>query len=170
MDLKLYTHADAKDVRTMLLDIHDEAYADDSDPFHSRARFSYFLDLWSKREDWLCISGWENGCPVGYAYGSKFKPGGWWLGSTRPRHVRGPIFALSELMVVPKWRGTGRARQIHDALLAEVEGARSVSLQVEARHPKVQALYVQWGYEKVGESEPSPDAPLYAVMAKPLHR
>ncbi|MFF2013540.1 hypothetical protein ACFVWY_31360 [Streptomyces sp. NPDC058195] len=50
MDLKWYTHTDARDVRSLLLDIHDEVYANDPDPFHSRERFSYFVDLWSGRE------------------------------------------------------------------------------------------------------------------------
>ena len=44
MDLKHYTHADAPDVRSLLLDIHDEVYGDDPDPFHSRERFAYFFD------------------------------------------------------------------------------------------------------------------------------
>lgn len=167
MDLKHYTHADARDVRALLLDIHDEAYADDPNPFHSRERFSYFVDLWSSRPDWQCVSGWEEGGAVGYAYGSILKPGGWWKGHRRPSDLKGSVFALSELMVVPKWRGTGRAQQIHEALLEEVE-ADMVSLQVEAGHPKVQALYEEWGYSKVGESKPSDDSPLYAVMVRKL--
>lgn len=165
MDLKPYTHADAHHVRSLLLDIHDEVYAREKDPFHSRRRFSYFVDLWSRREDWLCMSGWEHGGPVGYAYGSRFKPGGWWAGSTRPAGVRGKIFALSELMVLPQWQGTGRAKLIHDALLDAVE-ADVVTLQVETRKPRVQALYEEWGYEQHGQSQPSEDSPGYAVMVK----
>ncbi|MFF3453216.1 GNAT family N-acetyltransferase [Streptomyces sp. NPDC002730] len=168
MDLKRYTHSDARDVRSLLLDIHDEAYADDSDPFHSRERFSYYVDLWSSREDWQCISGWEEGGPVGYAYGSALKPGGWWKGHRRPSDLRGSVFALSELMVIPKWRGTGRAQQIHDALLKEVT-ADMVTLQVEAGRPRVRALYERWGYCKAGEAKSSDDSPLYAVMVKALH-
>ncbi len=167
MDLKHYTHEDARDVRALLLDIHDEAYADSSSPFHSRERFSYFVDLWSAREDWQCVSGLEEGGPVGYAYGSMLKPGGWWKGHQRPSGLRGSVFALSELMVIPKWRGTGRAQQIHDALLADLT-ADMVSLQVEAEHPKVRALYERWGYSKVGESKPSEDSPVYAVMVRKL--
>ncbi|MGW2843948.1 N-acetyltransferase family protein [Streptomyces sp. NPDC001274] len=163
MDLKWYTHADAQDVRTLLLDVHDEVYADDPDPFHSRERFSYFVDLWSGRADWRCVLGWEGGGPVGYAYGSEFRPGGWWKGADRPRGVRGRIFALSELMVVAQWRGTGRARRIHDALIRSADAA-FVTLLVDSAHPKVQALYEKWGYEKRGEVEPSGGAPLYAVM------
>ncbi|MFF4648199.1 GNAT family N-acetyltransferase [Streptomyces sp. NPDC001389] len=167
MDLKWYTHADAQDVRSLLLDIHDEVYANDPDPFTSRERFSYFVDTWSGRKDWSCVSGWENGGPVGYAYGSKFKQGGWWKGSDRPRGVLGRILALSELMVVPQWQGTGRAQQIHDALVESFD-VDFVTLLVDSTHPKVQALYEKWGYEKRDEAKPSDDSPLYAVMVKTL--
>ncbi|MFI0217801.1 GNAT family N-acetyltransferase [Streptomyces lydicus] len=169
MDLKRYTHADARNVRSLLLDIHDEAYVDDPNPFHSRERFSYFVDLWSSRKDWQCVSGWEEGRAIGCAYGSMFKPGGWWKGHHRPANARGPIFALSQLMVVPQWRGTGRAQQIHDALLESVE-ANIVTLTVDATHHKVQALYERWEYVKVGEAKPSDDSPLYAVMAREMTR
>ncbi|MDI3405764.1 GNAT family N-acetyltransferase [Streptomyces cavernicola] len=167
MDLRQYGHADAQAVRSMLLDIHDEVYADNPDPFHSRERFSYFLDLWSSRKNWRCVSGWENGGPVGYAYGSVLAPGGWWRGSTRPSGPRGPVFALSELMVLAKWRGTGRAQRIHDALIAPVP-ANAVSLQVESAHDKVLRLYESWGYRQVDESKAHDDSPQYAVMLKCL--
>ncbi|MEV7283773.1 GNAT family N-acetyltransferase [Streptomyces sp. NPDC093252] len=167
MDLKHYTHADAQNVRSLLLDIHDEAYADDPDPFHSRERFSYFVDLWSAREDWKCIVGWEESGPVGYAYGSLFKPGGWWKGHVRPSGLKGSAFALSELMVIPAWRGTGRAQRIHDALLA-LESADLASLLVDSEHPRVQALYERWGYGKVGEFKHSEDSPHFAVMVRKL--
>jgi ribosomal protein S18 acetylase RimI-like enzyme len=163
MDLKRYTHADARDVRSLLLDIHDEVYANDPNPFHSRERFSYFVDLWSSRENWQCVSGWEEDGPVGYAYGSMLKPGGWWKGHQRPFNARGSVFALSELMVVPQWRGTGRAKRIHEALIESVE-ADVVTLLVDSTHDKVQALYESWNYHKVGEVQPSDDSPLYAVM------
>lgn len=167
MDLKRYRHADAQDVRSMLLDIHDEVYADNPDPFHSRERFTYFLDRWSSRPGWKCVSGWENGGPVGYAYGSMLAPGGWWKGSNRPLDVRGSVFALSELMVLPEWRGTGRAKKIHDALIGPVE-ANVVSLQVETGHPKVVRLYESWGYRQVDTSKSHEDSPEYAVMVKGL--
>ncbi|MEU0812206.1 GNAT family N-acetyltransferase [Streptomyces sp. NPDC005970] len=169
MDLKRYSHADAPDIRSLLLDIHDEAYADDPDPFHSRKRFSYFVDLWSSRENWQCVLGWEEDGPVGYAYGAMFKPGGWWKGHQRPAITGGSVFALSELKVVPQWRGTGRAKQLHDALLESIE-ADFVTLLVDSAHHKVQALYESWEYSKAGEAKPSDDSPLFAVMAKELKR
>ncbi|MFD5131232.1 hypothetical protein [Streptomyces olindensis] len=45
MDLKRYTHVDAGDVRSLLLYIHDDVYADDPDALHSRERCSYFVDV-----------------------------------------------------------------------------------------------------------------------------
>ncbi|MFC9754953.1 hypothetical protein [Streptomyces sp. NPDC056921] len=38
MDLKWYAHADARDVLALLLDVYDEVYVGDPDPFHSRER------------------------------------------------------------------------------------------------------------------------------------
>lgn len=142
-------------------------YANDPDPFHSRERFSYFVDLWSAREDWRCVLGRESGDPVGYAYGSAFRPGGWWKGADRPRDVRGRIFALSELMVLPRWQGTGRARQIHDALIRSAD-VDFVTLLVDSAHPKVQSLYETWGYVKRDEAQPSDDSPVYSVMVRTL--
>ncbi|THA60283.1 GNAT family N-acetyltransferase [Streptomyces sp. A0958] len=169
MDLKTYTHADAQDVRSLLLDIHDEVYADEPDPFHSRERFPYYVDLWSGHEGWLCVAGREDWGPVEYAYGSRFKPGGWWKGADRTRDVRGRICALSELMVVSRWQGTGRAQQIHDALIRSVE-VDFVTLLVDSTHPRVQALYEKWGYEKRDEARPSDDSPLYAVVVRTLRK
>ncbi|MFI2673496.1 GNAT family N-acetyltransferase [Streptomyces albidoflavus] len=173
MELRRYTHADAVAVRPMLLDIHDEVYSDYPDPFHSRDRFSYFVDLWSGREDWRCVAGWEGETPVRYAYGSKFKPGGWWKGAVRPAGVSGRIFALSELMVRSRWSGTGRARQIHDALLDSAgsgltEELDFVTLLVDATRPKVRALYEAWGYEPGGECASSDGSPTYTVVVRPL--
>ena len=152
MKLTWYSHTDAASVRSLLLDVHDEVYAGTGE-FNSRERFSYFVDLWSGRPDWRCAFGWEDGAPVGYAYGSRFKPGGWWKGSARPQGVRGLIFALSELMVLPQWRGTGRARAIHDALIHSA-GADYVTLLVDAAHARVQALYERWA--TCNATKPSP--------------
>lgn len=41
-------------------------------------------------------------------------------------------------------------------------------LTVDVTHPKVQAMYESWGYRKVGEDQPFPDSPLFAVMLAEL--
>lgn len=66
-----------------------------------------------------------------------------------------------------QWQGTGRAQQIHDALIQSVE-VDFVTLLVDSTHPRVQALYEKWGYEKRDEARPSDDSPLYAVMVRTL--
>lgn len=42
-------------------------------------------------------------------------------------------------------------------------------LLVDPDHSKVQALYEPWGYKKVGNRQPFPDSPNFAVMLLPLH-
>lgn len=63
--------------------------------------------------------------------------------------------------------GTGRAQQIHDALIQSVE-VDFVTLLVDSTHPRVQALYEKWGYEKRDETRHFDDSPLYAVMVRTL--
>lgn len=169
MELSYYGPQDARDIRTMLLDIHDDAYAGDPAEFNSRERFAEFVDAWSGKDTWSCVVGFEDGAPVGYAYGAQFSPGGWWSGSETPESVTADtrVFALSELMVVPKWRKTGASAQLHDALLRH-QDTDVMTLFVDTTHPKVVALYESWGYRQVDESKPFEDSPLFAVMLKEL--
>ncbi len=43
-----------------------------------------------------------------------------------------------------------------------------VVLLVDTEHPRVQALYESWGFREVGERQPFPDSPVYAVMLAEL--
>jgi ribosomal protein S18 acetylase RimI-like enzyme len=153
----------------MLLDIHDAVYEGEEGTFDSRDRFAQFVDGWSGREGWACVVGFDEGQAVGFAYGAPFSPGGWWRGSERPQDL-GPeerVFALSELMVLRHRRKTGASVKLHEALIGGRD-EEAVTLFVDASHPKVQALYESWGYEKVDESKPFDDSPTFAVMLKRL--
>ncbi|MFI6093760.1 hypothetical protein [Streptomyces sp. NPDC051218] len=57
------------------------------------------------------------------------------------------------------------------ALLEERQPEDLDVLLVEVKHPRLQALYEDWGFRKVGERQPFPDSPLYAVVLAelPLH-
>ncbi|MFE9340815.1 acetyltransferase [Streptomyces sp. NPDC007063] len=66
-------------------------------------------------------------------------------------------------MVREPWRKTGTAEQLHRALMDARDEALA-ALLVDVTHPKVEALYTSWGYRKVGEDQPFPDSPVYAVM------
>lgn len=107
MDLKRYRHTDAQDVRSMLLDIHDDVYADNPDPYHRRERWTYFLDRWSSRENWRCILGWEDGGPVGFAYGAVLKPGGGGRAAPSPRACEDRCLRSLNSWCCPAGRGPG---------------------------------------------------------------
>jgi GNAT superfamily N-acetyltransferase len=174
LDLQHYVHADATTIRELLLDVHDEVYENSNDPLATREAFAEFVDHWSGRNGFACVIGYARGEPVGYAYGAPLGADtGWWDGVTPPlseaftSETGARTFALSELMVRTAWRGTGAARRIHDALLADRNEER-VALLVHTEHGKVRALYEAWGYRMVGETVPFEGAPELCAMVLPL--
>ncbi|WP_037685379.1 GNAT family N-acetyltransferase [Streptomyces aureocirculatus] len=170
LDLRHYGHAQAAEIRDLLLDVHDEVYAGVDDPLAPRNVFARFADSWSGKEGFACVVGYARGEPVGYAYGAPLGPATTWWGKVEPTPADGFMaetgtrtFALSELMVRSPWRGTGASRLIHDELLRGRPEER-VTLLVHKEHPKVRALYESWGYEPVGEARPFAGAPVLCAM------
>jgi GNAT superfamily N-acetyltransferase len=107
--------------------------------------------------------------PVGFAYGAPLAPGREWWRSTgyQPNNGYTSTYAVSEVMVRPRWRKQGFSERLHEALLKERIEDLAVLL-VDVTHPRVQALYESWGYVKAGEQQPFADSPVYAVMIKHL--
>lgn len=175
--LDRFGHADLPRIRQTLLDVHDDAYAEEmDDEFHQR--FAWFVDHWGAHPGFVCViaydgegSGDSHGDePVGFSYGAPSNPGReWWRDHLAPAPDPSATFAVSELMVRPAWRKTGMARRLHEALLADRDEALAVLL-VDTTHPRVQSLYESWSYRKVGQRRPFPDSPLYSVMLRDLHR
>lgn len=167
IELRFYGHEDAADLRQLLIDVHADAYADSELDFDSSERFAWFVDHWSGLDDFTCVVGYDRGEPVGFAYGAPLAAGReWWQGHLEPA-PRGRTFGLSELLVRPKWRKGGIAARLHDSLI-DSRPEELVVLLVDREHPKVQALYMSWAYEKVGEHKPFDDSPTYAVMVRGL--
>ena len=167
IDLRRYRHDDVTpELKQTLVAVHADAYADAmDDPFNQR--FAWFVDHWSSNPGFSCVLGYDKDEPVGLAYGAAAVPQReWWREHWTPEGDS-TTFALSELMVRPKWRKTGAGQQLHDALLEERTEALAVLL-VDTTHPRVQRLYESWGYRKVGIRQPFADSPLYAVMLKGL--
>lgn len=171
-------HRDAdtlEDIHGGLLRVYSEVYADRlHEEFHSPARFEERLGWNAEVPGFAVVLGHRDGAPVGFAYGCTLQPGtNWWNGLLTPvpasetDETGTRTFALSELMVVRSARGTGAARQLHDELLRGRPEARA-TLLVERDHPRVRALYEDWGYRQLGEARPFPDAPLYDAMVLPL--
>jgi hypothetical protein len=64
--------------------------------------------------------------------------------------------------------GDGLARDGRAVPAAQGRESVQAVLLVDITHPKVQALYESWGYGKIGEDQPFPDSPVYAVMLADL--
>ncbi len=167
--LRRYHHDDVTDeLKQTLITVHADAYADAmDDPFNQR--FAWFVDHWSSNPGFACVLGYDGNEPVGFAYGATANPQReWWREHWTPEaDAPTSTFALSELMVRPKWRKTGAGQQLHEALLEDRTEALAVLL-VDTTHPRVQKLYESWDYRKVGNRQPFADSPLYAVMLKRL--
>ncbi|UQA95700.1 GNAT family N-acetyltransferase [Streptomyces halobius] len=162
VELRHFVHDDLPQIRQTLLDVHADAYANDMTEFDER--FPWFVDHWGGNAGFACVIGYDGGEPVGFAYGAPATPGReWWREHVNDPPADDSTFSLSELMVRPKWRKTGTAERLHAALLEDRPEALAVLL-VDPNHPKVQTLYEAWGYRKVGNRQPFPDSPNFAVM------
>ncbi|MBT2383345.1 GNAT family N-acetyltransferase [Streptomyces sp. ISL-11] len=174
LELRHYRPGDIDTIRTLLLDIHDDAYADSPGEFNTRARFATFVDYWSSLPGRACTIGYDGDTAVGYAYGAPLaKDTTWWskvtpaLDEAFVREDGTRTFALSEIMVLTSRRKTGAAEAVHAALLAGRPEER-VTLLVDSAHPRVRALYERWGYRHLGRMHPFPDAPVFDSMLRTL--
>ncbi|WP_431980408.1 GNAT family N-acetyltransferase [Streptomyces qinglanensis] len=162
---------DLDEIRLQLLAVYAEVYRNRLDEeFHSIERFDERLGWNTEVPGFAAAVGYLDKTPVGYAFGCVLQQGtNWWKSLRTPvpeaeiAETGARTFALSELMVVESVRGTGAARQIHDALVRDRAEER-VTLLVERDHPRVHARYEEWGYRQMGEVVPFPDAPVYDAM------
>lgn len=163
-----YGTTDLANLRGVLIAIHEDAYADAmEDPFNQR--FPWFVDHWGSKPKFSCVVAYDGDTPAGFCYGAPATADReWWREHwTPPQGSDTSTFAVSELMIRPKWRKIGLSFQLHEQLLAGRPEVFSVLL-VDVTHPKVKKLYETWGYECVGSRQPFADSPLYAVMLRQL--
>nr|WP_030618860.1 GNAT family N-acetyltransferase [Streptomyces achromogenes] len=167
IDLRRYGHTDLPGIRQTLLDVHASAYYERRHEEFVQ-RFPWFVEHWGGREGFACVVAYADGEPIGFTYGAPGEPGReWWREYLSEELANPSTFSVSELMLKPQWRGQSLGRRLHDELLAGRPEALAV-LTVDTKRPRLQAMYEGWGYRKIGESQPFPDSPLYAVML--LHR
>jgi len=164
LELRHYGHGDLPEIRQTLLDVHADVYADQMSDEEFRKKFPWFVDHWGGHPEFSCVIAYEGDEVVGFAYGAPGREGReWWREHLDPAPEKSRTFHFSELMVRERWRKTGASERLHRALMG-AGGADLGALLVDVTHPRVQALYESWGYRKVGEDQPFPDSPVFAVM------
>lgn len=167
LELRHYGHDDLPEIRQTLIDVHADVHAANmADEF--RQKFPWFVDHWGGRQGFSCVIAYDDSEPAGFAYGAPDEEGReTWRDFVSPAPECTATFFLSELMVREKWRKTGLSQRLTAALMDSRNEALAM-LFVDTEHPRVQALYESWGYRKVGERQPFPDSPRYAVMLADL--
>jgi GNAT superfamily N-acetyltransferase len=151
------------DVRSALLHL----------PNYAVTAFGERLDRHGAEPGFVAVLAYADGFPVGYAYANTIEHGDRYWERTNPvpadEYTRRPAVALKEIGVRSAWRKTGTARRIHDALLAtRTEPFVTLMVNPAAGDGKVHALYHSWGYNDIGQSQPSPSSPRLSVMIRPV--
>lgn len=164
--------ADAlQDRREELLAVYAEVYSAQLDaPFFSLPRYWERLEGYASRDGFAMRLGRLGDDLVGYALGYTLPAGSrWWEGLRQdvPKDLLVEdghrTFGLNEIMVRAPWRRRGYARALHDALLADRAEERATLLVLPDNVPAGSA-YRSWGWYKLGELQPFPDAPVYDAM------
>ncbi|MCW5253496.1 GNAT family N-acetyltransferase [Streptomyces sp. SHP 1-2] len=164
LELRHYGHVDLSEIRQTLIGVHADVHADRMADDEFRQKFPWFVDHWGGNPGFSCVIAREGAEVVGFAYGAPGAEGReWWREHLDPAPEKSSTFHFSELMVREQWRKTGAAERLHRALM-NARDDDLAALLVDVTHPKVEALYESWGYRKIGEDQPFPDSPVYAVM------
>ncbi|MFI1409431.1 GNAT family N-acetyltransferase [Streptomyces sp. NPDC020707] len=166
LDLRYYTREDLPEIRQTIIDIHRDAQGEQIDDF--RKKFAWYVDHWGSREGYSCVIAYDGDTAAGFSYGAPAVEGReWWREYVDPAPEKAVTFAFSELAVRQAYRKQGLADQLTRALL-EDRGEDLAVLLVDVEHPRVQGLYEEWGFRKVGEQRSAPDSPVFAVMLAEL--
>ncbi|QKW24031.1 GNAT family N-acetyltransferase [Kitasatospora sp. NA04385] len=164
-------------VRRELLEVYADVRAPLlHEPNYRVEAFAERLDLHLAAPGFALVLGYESddSTPVGYAYGNTVGPGdGYWRRMAEPLpdgFTDAPVLAVREIGVRAPWRGTGVARRIHDALLAD-RPERRAALMVNplAGDGRVQRLYEGWGYRPFNSQRATGVSPRLVAMARPIH-
>ncbi|MFC5719650.1 GNAT family N-acetyltransferase [Streptomyces gamaensis] len=191
----------AEQHREQLADLHVAAYATDSpclsgrtahaggrqpaaaapaeEPFHGRAAFLRRLAGHSVRPGFDLVVA-DGGGVVGCAYGFPLeRQSGRWRGFVGPvpEHLAeltlaGRVFAVAELMVLPRLRRRGIGRRLHDQLLAGSDAALA-ALVLDPDHAggaPAHAACRAWGWSPAGRFRPAERGPELEVYTRPLRR
>ncbi|MFI1767256.1 GNAT family N-acetyltransferase [Streptomyces sp. NPDC020800] len=169
---ELRTFTDLDLIRGDMIDVYAEVRAPLLRlPNYAVTAFGERLDRHGAEPRFTAVLAYADGHPVGYAYGNRIEHGDRYWQRTVPEpaeeYTSHPAVALKEIGVREAWRKTGTARRMHDAFLATREEPH-VTLMVNpaAGDGRVHRLCQSWGYQDIGQSQPSPASPVLTVMLR----
>ncbi|MFE6097997.1 GNAT family N-acetyltransferase [Streptomyces massasporeus] len=169
---ELRTFTDLEPIRGDVIDVYAEVRAPLLHlPNYAVHAFGERLDRHGAEPGFTAVIAYADGDPVGYVYGNRIEHGDRYWQRTTPEppaeYTSRPAVALKEIGVRDAWRKTGTARRMHDTFLAG-RGEPYVTLMVNpaAGDGKVHRLYRSWGYQDIGQSQPSPASPVLTVMIR----
>jgi ribosomal protein S18 acetylase RimI-like enzyme len=145
------------------------------DPWFAPEQFwQRLVDIYAPTRDFELVTGWRETELVGYAFGSprdntaqvfdEIKAA--LPGLPLPTHPV-PIYIFREFAVAPPHQRRGYGRQIHDELLRP-RREPIAHLLVRVDNEPARAAYTSWGWRKIGQVQPFPDAPVLDAMVLPL--
>ncbi|MFD8725473.1 GNAT family N-acetyltransferase [Streptomyces sp. NPDC059629] len=166
LDVRVFAREDLPQIRQTIIEIHADAQGNGMDEF--RKKFAWFVDHWGTREGYRCVIAYDGDTAVGFAYGAPaIESREWWREHVDQVPEKTLTFAYSELAVRQAYRKQGISDLLSRVLLEDRTEDLAVLL-VDVTHPRVQKLYEDWGFKKVGEQQPFPDSPVFAVMLAEL--
>jgi ribosomal protein S18 acetylase RimI-like enzyme len=169
-----YSAEEARGARDMVEAVYQGAYWQNiksGDPFSQPSAFMRRYDAYAANPLFDLVVAFEDGRPVGQAWGWALSPDSrWWEGlETEPEpgftaENGTRTFALSEIMVVRDSTGHGIARALHDELLRGRHEQRA-TLLVRPANTRAYGTYLRWGWRAVAKLRPHwQDAPIFDVL------
>jgi len=135
---------------TLFADTHQDLAGN---VFFTTDRFKDFLVRQRAQPGFELVAAWADDRLAGVAFGFS-------------RPTKGQ-FAFCELMVTPGFQRQGIAKRLHDELLGQRLEPQA-TLLVRKDNAPAQAAYKKWGWTKIGDRQPTPEAPNYDELALPL--
>lgn len=144
------------------------------DAFFKEEKFLERLHAYTNRAGYELVAARLDGHLIGYMSGFSLPPDtGWWNGLEPPRpsselaETGRRTFAINELAVQEKHRERGIGGQLIQELLGARAEERATFL-TEPHNALLQSLAGRYGWSKIGEQRPFPDAPVLYVYVRTL--
>ncbi|MBQ1051831.1 GNAT family N-acetyltransferase [Micromonospora sp. C51] len=172
--LRRHEDRDLEQVITAAADLYERVYTEppyNGGPLFTRHRFLQRTDRQKQTPGFVLVTACAEDVLVGFALGLPFGEGHWWRGTSTPQPpadlVAAEKFAVIELVVHPDRRGRGLGHALLDVLLNQRPEQYAILL-AEPTAP-ARKLYDRWGWQQVGEVQPTDDAPLLHALARRLN-